>query len=451
MFLGFGGSLIPKRNSGPARRVFYGWWIVFGLAMVSAVMTAMGGINLGFFVDPMKEDLGFGQSVFGLAQTARLVGFSVTGWLVGRYLDRYGARLPLVVAGLIMGVTVAAVSLIDSAWQMVLLFLIGGMTGLQGQGANLYSTVPISRWFHRMRGRAFSITFLGIPVGIFLLAPLTQFLIDNVGWRDTWLILSGLGTAVTMLVAVFIIRRQPEDMGLRPDGDEEAGARRGGLAPSQTMVERSWTREEAMRSSAFWRLALVDGLRMGSMSTLGLFRIPYYIEQGVSAQVVGFALSSDAAFAALAGLVVGWMVDRYPARIISAMATVILMMTFGVTIVADTTWEVFLAASLFGISAQSFAVSQGTLWPAYFGAANIGKIRGIALPLGLSLSAVGAPLTGVVKDSTGSFIIPWIIACFGLGICTLILLGTTKPVHPADATPSADPLDAEATGSPGRV
>ena len=431
-----------------SRKVFYGWWIVFGLAMVSAVMTAMGGINLGFFVDPMKEDLGFGQSIFGLAQTARLVGFSVTGWLVGRYLDRYGARLPLIVAGLIMGVTVAAVSLVEAGWQMILLFLIGGMTGLQGQGANLYSTVPISRWFQRQRGRAFSITFLGIPVGIFLLAPLTQYLIDNVGWRDSWLILSALGTMVTILVAVLIIRRQPQDMGLRPDGDEEAGLRRAGERHTQATMERSWTREEAMRSSAFWRLALVDGLRMGSMSTLGLFRIPYYIEQGVSAQVVGFALSSDAFFAALAGLVVGWMVDRYPARFISAMATVILILTFGLTVGANTTWEVFLAASMFGISAQSFAVSQGTLWPAYFGAENIGKIRGIALPLGLSLSAVGAPLTGLVKDSTGSFILPWIVACFGLAICTLLLLGTPKPVHPADAEAAARQadLDSEAVG-----
>ena len=427
--------------SGP---IFYGWWIVFGLAMVSAVMTAMGGINLGLFIDPMGEDLGFGQSTFGLAQTARLVGFSVTGWLVGRYLDRYGARLPLIVAGLIMGVTVAAVSLVDAGWQMVLLFLIGGMTGLQGQGANLYSTVPISRWFQRQRGRAFSITFLGIPIGIFVLMPLTQFLIDNVGWRDTWLIMAVLGTSVTILIAVLIIRRQPEDMGLLADGDEKAGVRLAGERHTQATGERSWTREEAMRSSAFWRLALVDGLRMGSMSTLGLFRIPYYIEQGISPQVVAFALSSDAFFAAVAGLGVGVMVDRYPARYVSAMATVILIMTFGVTIIADTTWEVFLAASMFGVSAQSFAISQGTLWPQYFGAENIGKIRGIALPLGLSLSAIGAPLTGVVKDSTGSFFIAWGVACFGLAICTLLLLGTKKPVHPADEDAAAGPADADA-------
>ncbi len=448
--------MIPKRSR-PAGGIFYGWWIVFGLALVSAAMTGMGGVNLGLFVAPMEEDLGFGQSLFGLAQTARLVGFSVTGWLVGRYLDRFGARLPLIVAGLIMGLSVAAVSLIDAGWQMVLLFLIGGMTGLQGQGANLYSTVPISRWFHRMRGRAFSITFLGIPVGIFILSPVTQFLIDNVGWRDAWLILAVLGTIVTLLVAVLIIRRQPEDMGLLPDGAAEPEVKHEGertassaapsaasTVPARPGEERSWTREEAVRSPVFWRIALVDGLRMGAMGTLGLFRIPYLIEQGVSAQAVAFALSCEAVVAALAGLAAGSLVDRYPARFVSAISTIAMILTFALTVGADTTLEAFVAASMFGVGAQGFAVSQGTLWPQYFGAENIGKIRGFALPLGLSLSAVSAPLTGLVKDSTGSFIIPWIVACIGLVVCTVLLLATPKPVHPAAASSADNRADAEA-------
>ena len=127
-----------------------------------------------------------------------------------------------------------------------------------------------------------------------MLAPLTQYLIDNVGWRDSWLILSALGTMVTILVAVLIIRRQPQDMGLRPDGDEEtaSGVLENGIRKRQWSALGRGKRRCGPRP--FWRLALVDGLRMGSMSTLGLFRIPYYIEQGVSAQVVGFALSSDA-------------------------------------------------------------------------------------------------------------------------------------------------------------
>ena len=72
----------------------------------------------------------------------------------------------------------------------------------------------------------------------------------------------------------------------------------------------------------------------------------------------------------------------------------------------------------------------------------------IALPLGLSLSAVGAPLTGLVKDSTGSFILPWIVACFGLAICTLFAVGNAETGAPGRRRGrcQAGGLDSEAVG-----
>src|SRR5204863_6275685 len=96
--------------------------------------------------------------------------------------------------------------------------------------------------------------------------------------------------------------------------------------------------------------------------------------------------------------------------------------------------RVFLAASLFGVGAQGFQVSQGTLWPNYFGAEHIGRIRGIALPLGLVFSAVCASLTGVLRDETGSFIIAWVVAAVCLAFCTLLLLTTTQPSPPVAAS-----------------
>jgi cyanate permease len=180
---------------------------------------------------------------------------------------------------------------------------------------------------------------------------------------------------------------------------------------------------------------------MGAISTLGLFRIPYYIEQGVSAQAVAFALSFEAVVAAIAGLGTGWLVDRFPARFISAVSTIPMILAFVFTVGADSVWQVFFAAGMFGIAAQSFAISQGTLWPSYFGSENIGKIRGIALPLGLVLSAISAPATGAIKDSTGSFMIAWVIACFALSACTLLLLATPKPKHPGGGAPSPQHAD----------
>jgi hypothetical protein len=68
------------------------------------------------------------------------------------------------------------------------------------------------------------------------------------------------------------------------------------------------------------------------------------------------------------------------------------------------------------------------VWPAYFGHANIGSIRGFATPLMLGFSAVGAPLTGMAHDWTGTFVYAWIVGTACLGIATLLLLITPKPV-----------------------
>ena len=71
-------------------RLFYGWVIVMSLGAVGSVIIALGGVNFGFFVSPMTEELGIRQAFFGWAQTARLVGFAISGVIIGRLLDRYG-------------------------------------------------------------------------------------------------------------------------------------------------------------------------------------------------------------------------------------------------------------------------------------------------------------------------------------------------------------------------
>ena len=95
-----------------AYRLFYGWYIVIGLGTVGMVSGGMGGINFGLFIPPMSEGLGIKHSFFGWSQTARLVGFSAFSWLIGRILDRYGARVPMAIAGMFLGLFMLGLSLI---------------------------------------------------------------------------------------------------------------------------------------------------------------------------------------------------------------------------------------------------------------------------------------------------------------------------------------------------
>jgi MFS family permease len=395
----------------------------------------MGGVNLGLFIKPMRDELDIGTSVFGWAQTARIIGFAASGWLIGRLIDKHGARLLLAGAGVVAGAAMFALANVQEGWQIVLVFLVVGATGIQGGGGSLFMSVPLSNWFLRQRGKAMSVAFIGMPIGIFIFSPLSQLLIDEVGWRDTWLIL-GIGAAVVIvLVALLIVRRRPEDMGLHIDGVDPvapltaATGHRGSFNPAD-----SWTRQEAIRSSTFWRLTAIDGLRMLAMSSVGIFRVPYFIDdKGFDAHIVAFSLSAEAVFAFFVSLPTGWAVDRYQPRYVAAVSTACMVVGFLMTMTASSIFQVFAATSVFGLGIASFIICQNAVWPAYFGHANIGAIRGASTPLMLVFSAVGAPLTGMSRDWTGSFVYAWLIGTACLLIAMALLLFTPRPERKTDA------------------
>ena len=73
-----------------ARGVYYGWYMVAGLATVSFVSVNMAGISFGFFIRPIQADLDINEAYFGWALSLRLIGFGVTSLIIGRLLDRHG-------------------------------------------------------------------------------------------------------------------------------------------------------------------------------------------------------------------------------------------------------------------------------------------------------------------------------------------------------------------------
>src|SRR5205814_8524402 len=100
---------------------------------------------------------------------------------------------------------------------------------------------------------------------------------------------------------------------------------------------------------------------------------------------------------------------------------------------ADDAVLVFAALFCDGVGVATFLVSQGVVWPHYFGAANIGRIRGTALLFGLGLSAIAGPATGIVHAQTGTYTDAWTVDTVLLAIVAVIILFTPRPARPADA------------------
>jgi MFS family permease len=140
------------------------------MAVVAAITPSLATLNFGLFIKPMGNELGIGRSIFGWAMTARHVGSAVASPIVGRLVDRFGSRIMLAIASIVVGAAIFGLGFIQHSWQLVLLFAAMGFIGIGGPGA-LVTSVPIFKWFIRNRGKAVSFTSLGTPVGAVIFTP----------------------------------------------------------------------------------------------------------------------------------------------------------------------------------------------------------------------------------------------------------------------------------------
>jgi len=439
------GSLRGDRTTEHQGKLFYGWIVVAVMATAGALSMAMGTLNFGLFIKPMGDDLGIGRSIFGWAQTMRQVASAATSPLVGGLIDRFGSRVLLAVSAAITGAALIGVGFSSQAWQIVALFAIMGVVGMSGPGA-LVTSVPVAKWFVQKRGKALSFMSLGIPIGGVVFVPLTQLFIDAFGWRHAWVVLAIIGAGIIIPLSLALVRRQPEDMGLLPDGappSSTASKATGSHAPRATPLafadERSWTREEALRSSTFWRLVLVFGLVGLAMGTVGVHRIPAFMDRGLDPRLVSFATALDAAAAGVSTFTLGMLADRVPARFIGAVGYAILTLATALTVVADTTPLMFLAMITFGLGAGGLMLTQNYLWADYFGRQHLGSIRGVVMPITLVFGGTGAPLAGYVRDFTGSYSIIWVVGTVLMALGAMLLVLTPSPQKREGTVPVASP------------
>ncbi len=396
----------------------YRWVVVGALVIIGAMSVALAGPITGFFIPVMHEDLGIALFYFGIAMSSRQLCFALVSPFLGRMIDRYGARGLLLLVGLFAGLLVVSLSLVTSGWHLVVIIGLLGIIGLQGAGGDLFGGVVLAKWFGPAeRGRAMSIAFIGVPLGILVLSPTVQYGIDTVGWQTTWQIL-GAGGALLMLVAAALIR--PSPMETRPLED----------LPDPMADVSHWTREQALRSPTFWKLAVSFGILMFTISTVAMFRVPHFIDRGIDAQWVAIAFSVEAVISAIIAIPIGLLVERFAIHKLTAFGFSFAITMMLITIHTNTVTDVFLATATFGLGAASIVIMQNTIWPQYFGSLHIGAIRGVAMPVTLGFAVIGAPLAGWVRDTTGSFTSIWWATIALMVVAIGLILTTPQPAAP---------------------
>ncbi|MFN8522213.1 MAG: MFS transporter [Chloroflexota bacterium] len=417
---------------------YYGWVIVAVLAATGAVTMGLGGLNFGLFIKPIGDELGVGRAAFGWAQSARQFASAATAPIIGPLIDRFGGRLLLAFAATATGLSLASMAFVHQDWQIICLFALMGIVGMNGPGA-LVTNVPVTKWFVARRAKAMAMASLGVPLGGVIFVPLTQILIDAYGWRQAATTLGLLGVGLIVPMALLFIRREPEDFGLLPDGrtaptlgTSRTASPRAGTAHLRD--ERSWTREEALRSGSYWRLTFVFSIVMMAVSGVGVHRIPSFMDRGLDPLLISYATGLDGALAGVSTFVTGMLAHRFPARVLGCAGFMLLCLASIITTYAHTHAMVFLSMGLFGLGIGTMLLMQNYLWAEYFGRRHLGSIRGVVMPITLFMGGIGAPISGYVRDATGEYTSVWLGAAGLMAIGALVLLVTPKPPPPARAS-----------------
>ncbi|MCH2674214.1 MAG: MFS transporter [Dehalococcoidia bacterium] len=403
---------------------FYGWNILFAAGSSMVVRNAAASLTLAVFIFPMSEDLGWSRTLIAGAASVGGLAATVASPVVGWALDRYGARVILTGSVLVMGL-----STVSLAWATVpIAFYLAYGTGrvIFSSPMNIGSSVVVSRWFVRRRGRATGILFLSHSLGMITFPLIAGLVIKYRGWEDAWIVLGVLVWVLALGPVSMLVRQSPESVGLLPDGDLPTEQDDGTPAESPA-EEQNWTLKEAMRTPTLWLLALATGSLYLLQSGTNIHQGAYFLDQGLGVGVSAATLSMNAVFTGVGSLFWGWLVDKAPVRY--TYAGVALMMAVALILfpIADTIVEALTVAAIFGMAVGGILVVPVVAYANYFGRQSLSAIRGVTEPLVSLGQAIGAVFSGIVYDVTGSYKDAFLILGI-LGFATIgMLLATSAP------------------------
>ena len=421
------------------RGLFYGWVIVAAMFAINFATMATGTLNYGLFVLPMQRELALSRASFGWMQTTRRLSAGLLSFAVGRLLDRYGPRVYIPVAALLIGGCLLLVGLSNHAWQLILLFGLIGLSGLAAPNS-IVTSVPVAKWFVRRRGRALALSTAGLGISGIVFLPVTQWLIEGYGWRSAWQILALIFMLISIPAAALFLRRQPEDLGLRVDGDPADAPAPGSPVPAASAApasaEPAWTVAQAFRTATMWKLVAVFSLSGLAQGGASFHRIPYFVERGYDPLVVSWSFAADAGGAAALALAAGWLADRIPVRYLAAVSFAGFIGAILLMVYVSSAGMMFLSTVVFGCAVGIGMIVHGYIFAAYFGRAFLGSIRGLVMPINLLSAGLGAPLVGYLHDYTGSYLPAWwaLLAIYGLSAA--LILTATPPRSAAAGTPA---------------
>jgi MFS family permease len=397
------------------RRLYYGWVLV-GLLGITQTIT-WGILYYGFsvFLPAMEADRGWsrGEMSGALSLATLLAGLCAAP--VGRWLDAHGARLLMSAGSVLAVLLLLAWSRVETLAQLYLVWaLIGAVMALV-----LYepAIAVITVWFERQRTRALTAMTLIAGFASTIFMPIESWLIEAQGWREALVILAAFLALTTILPHVLLLRRRPEDLGLRVDGEGDspgsgqstdpgggqAGRAGAGQSASSPGNPTTLSVGRALRQPAFRWLALAFSLNMLVSVAVSVHLVAYLLDRGYDLGLAATATGLIGAMQVFGRIVLGLLGDRAPLRVTASIALAIQPVSLLILLVSPGALGVWAFIALFGATRGAMSLIRPGFIVDLYGRERYATIAGAVATFVMAATALAPIGAGAFYDLLGSY------------------------------------------------
>jgi MFS family permease len=408
-------------------RLFYGWMVVIASFIIITIVLGIR-FSFGVFFKSLSSEFGLNRAeTSGIFSTYMLlcIIFNIfSGWFV----DKFGPKIIVSIMGLFTGLSLLLTSQANSLWQLLVFYSLFSAIGTGG--VYVVSMSIVTRWFDKKRGIAIGISTSGIGLGMVIMAPIATYFIAKFSWRISC-ILIGLISSIFIIFMAMLLKKEPGEMGLLPDGVESNGGKTV-LSDIKESYKRpfSFSPLQAFRTRSFWYLGLSWLLFSSCFHTVLTHIIPHSTDIGISEMKAAAILSLIGATSIPGRLVIGRVSDNIGRRVTAIICSLLATGAIIWLIWSQKLWMFYFFAMVFGFAYGGIDTSIVALVGDIFGLRSIGIILGILSIGWLIGAAIGPAIGGWIYDFSNNYSIAFSTDVVALLIVTLLLALTKSETNP---------------------
>ena len=414
---------------------FYGWYVAGALffAMFLSIGLRQG---FGIFVETWESEFGVGVAAVSLAAS---IGWFVNGSsqvLMGWLIDRIGGRIVITVAALLLGVSVLLMAAANSVLHLIIIY--GLVMSLAAAGlAGGPPGAVIVRWFRRKRGAAMSLLTSGGSIGGLVLVPFLTYLFLWTNWRSAWLIAGGMVLVLGVPLLYMVLRDDPADLGLRPDGDGAASGGNSAPAPAGPLLANRWS--DAYRSAPMWQLSIAYWVCGVTTASISVHYVRWAAAEGITPATAALAFGLLSGINAVGVLLIGPLSDRVPRKTLLGVVYLVRGVAFLLLVVLPGSAALWGFAIVGGVSWLATVPLTTSLAADVYGVRHLGTLAGLINFAHQVGGALAVYLFGLIFDAYGSYDSAFLVCTATLAGAGLVSLSIRERRYSSRYVTAAQP------------